>query len=177
MTWSEVTCNLKEMMRSPKYLVIAVLTAVLFVTITIGLLNRKTLEYVLINEGFGYTLSLLGIFIIGFAQTVTPANYLAFILSSILVGILVSTILYRREMHQATSPNASLLTTLGAGIGIIAPGCAVCGLGLLPLAGVLSGSVLALFPLKGLEISLAGLVLLGFSLWKLASFKPSQCAR
>lgn len=51
---------------------------------------------------------------------------------------------------------------LGAGLGVVASGCPVCGAWFLPLLGI-AGS-LAAFPLQGLEIKFLAVLLLGFSI-------------
>lgn len=172
MSWSVVKENLKKML-SLGYLTLIICIAVLFFVCMVILTNRATVVSFFASQGTIPTISLIRALTVGFHTTVTISHYLATLLISLLAGLVIALFVIRKKTHQELSGKTGLLSTIGASIGILAPGCAACSLGILPLLGFSSGSALALLPLGGLEISILSIGLLGFSAWKLAAFEPT----
>ena len=56
--------------------------------------------------------------------------------------------------------------TTGIFLGILAPGCIACGVGLLSVFGI-SAAVLSSLPFEGLELSLLAIGILSFSTYKI----------
>ena len=83
------------------------------------------------------------------------------ILISVLFGVNLSVLWYKLKLSSGNDVTAKSTTALGSVMAIIVSGCPACGV---TLAGYLGlASVFSAFPLYGLELKIAGLLLLLFS--------------
>lgn len=96
--------------------------------------------------------------ILGAHSAVALSKQLTLGILAILSGIVISMVVFvvQRQVHWSAATNLS-----GVLVGIIAPACPSCALGLLSLLGL--GSFLAILPFKGAELNVLALILLTFS--------------
>jgi hypothetical protein len=92
-------------------------------------------------------------------------SVISLILISLLLGILFSILIYKFKFARSSGnfKKAGFFASVGAFLGIVVPGCVVCGIGVLPLIGI-SSSFLLFLPFKGLEISVLAATILVFAI-------------
>jgi len=148
--------TLKEVFRKPNYLVLAVIFAFVFYWFSISISHFSL---------FGF----LGSFksFILFSRTIKIYSLITTIIISLLFGILFSLIAYRTKLLKETIKHPGVLTTIGIFFGILAPGCAACGIGLISALG-LGAVTISLLPLKGLEFSLLSILLLLLGIFQMS---------
>lgn len=91
------------------------------------------------------------------------ALFASVIVVSILSGIAISMIIYKRQMTKSFGGKKSLAGFGGIFGGAVSSGCSACSTTLVSILGVAGG--LSIFPLKGLEISLPSIGLLIASMY------------
>lgn len=166
---SLVKSTLKKVFSNPFFLTLAVIFSLIFYLINVFILNYTSIisffskNSILSNIKFLYNLS------IGFGSTLTISNLITLILTCVLVGIFAGLIWYKisRRLYYSNKKSRVLGVT-GIALGIIAPGCAACGFGLIAALG-LSGALLNFLPLGGLEISILSILILGFVIFKMSN--------
>lgn len=144
--------------------IIFLLTALLFFTLNVAVKNYKTLVAIANDQGLGAASSFLYTLAIGFHHTVTRASYASLVMLTFLTALLITLLAFKAT--SATTKKVGVMSGFGIALGIVAPGCAACGVGVLALIGI-SGATLALLPFKGLEISLLAILLLGIAIYSL----------
>lgn len=111
---------------------------------------------------FLLTMSLLGSLTTNFS----PLSALTTVSISLLVGVNVALMLflYRRQKRSMTRGNVAT-TSLGALFGMFSVGCAACGsLILTSFLGVVGGvGILTFLPLRGQEVGILGVLILGYT--------------
>ena len=105
---------------------------------------------------------------LGFGNTIVWHSYASLILIALLLGMFFSLVVYRTKMSVKVmdKKGTGIFASLGVFLGVLAPGCAACGMGILsaPGFGVIAVNFL---PFKGLEISILSIIILGFSVFKI----------
>lgn len=153
----------KEVFSNGKYLLIAFVSAlavyiVYFLTSAYG----NIISYFQGN-GFIEAINFTFFIFMNFRQTILPSSFISMILLSAFTGILIAILLYRvNVIEKSEYKNLGIIGGLGVFLGVLAPGCVSCGLGVIALLGF--SGVLATLPFKGLEISYLALGLLIFSI-------------
>jgi len=99
---------------------------------------------------------------INFKESILFSSFISIIILSFLTGILFSLILYKISLRRKVSSNGNILSLTGMFLGIFAPGCVACGLGLVTFFGLAAS--FATLPLKGLEISILAMIILTVSI-------------
>ncbi|MEX0920108.1 MAG: hypothetical protein WDZ69_00825 [Candidatus Pacearchaeota archaeon] len=162
----EFFSTLKDVFSKPKYIAITILVAFVFYSINVLILNFENFASFYNLLGFWGLVKSLPTFFFGLKNLVLRSSFVFVIALSFLIGILFSLIHYRTKMIKNYAGNKGFLASSGIFLGVLAPGCAACGLGLLPLLGI-SATVLTTLPYDGLELSILGVGILSFSIFKL----------
>ncbi len=150
-----------------KYSLLALVVAFLFYMLNGFFLNIKNAFTTFSLLGFGGTLKLLFISSILFYQEVNTITALTVISLSLIFGIFISLLSYRvNQVDKSDRQKIGFLGTLGVFLGLAAPGCAACGIGLISIVGF--SSILALLPFKGQEVIFLALILLTISVINLS---------
>ena len=149
-----------------KYSALTVLIFFAFFILNVVIQNYKTLISFFSSSGPFDMLKLLYSLTIGFRHTVTASSFITITLISLFLGIFFPLLVFKIGSVKK-GKDLSLLGTIGIFLGIAAPGCAACGVGILALFGITAGALAAL-PLKGLEISILAILILGFSIYKVS---------
>lgn len=158
----------KDIFSRPTYLILSVASSVLFYLANVIIQNFSNLSSLYPNYGFSQTIHFLFNLSINLRQAITLSSYLSLITISILLGILISIIVYKtKDTREKLSKKSGFLNTIGVFLAILAPGCAACGLGLIAVLG-LTGAILTFLPFKGLEISVISIAILAFAILKMS---------
>ncbi len=159
----------KELFRlfsKPKYFLIAIISAIIFYSLNILVTSFYLIIYYFRNNTFLEASKLFTKLFRGFYWTIPRWSFVTLVLISLMIGILIGLISYKASL-KIKGNNLGALGTFGLMLGILAPGCAACGLGLIAALG-LTAAVISFLPLKGLEISLLAIAILGFAIFKIS---------
>lgn len=158
----------KDVFSNWKYVILIVFIALFFYSINVFIANFSSLVSFYSQLGFIGILKFFLTLSLGFWGTRPLSSFFSLIFISILFGVLFSLIVYKTKMIKITSGKTmGIFGTTGIFIGILAPGCAACGVGLLSLFGV-SAAILGSLPFGGLELSMIAIGILGFSVIKIS---------
>lgn len=156
---------IKEAFSKPKYWFIGILSALIFYIISTIAINYRNIQAVYSSERFFGTLGVFPNFLIDLKDFMTTEAFILLVIIGILIGILMSLIAYRAKALKDASGKSGFLTSLGIFFGVLAPGCAACGLGILPVLGI-GASFLAFLPFRGLEFSIISVLILMIIIFK-----------
>ena len=150
----------KKIFSNRKYITLTVIIALIFYSLNVFISDYKSIISFYSQVGFFGSIKLFFAFFVGFKSTTFLSVFITLIILSILLGVLFSLIAYKTKMIKSISGKTGGFTTAGIFLGIIAPGCAACGVGLLSVFGI-GAATLAFLPFGGLELSaLASVILL-----------------
>jgi len=156
----------KEIFSKWKYLLIAVLISIAFYTLNVFISKFSSITSYYKELGFFGGSKLFIIFILSFGDTVEFHSFISLIMISVLLGLLFSLILYKTTiLKKFSGKNFGFLGTTGIFLGILAPGCAACGVGLLSILGFGTAAITFL-PYDGLELSILSIGILSFLTFK-----------
>jgi len=162
----EVLETWKSIFSNWKYVALALIFGFLFYEFNVFSANWVTIPSFYQTSGFVKTAKLALTLTTGFRETIQLHSYISLILLSFLFGLLFSLITYKTAKIKTTLEGGAL-TSIGIFLGVLAPGCAACGIGLLSLLG-LSTAFLAFFPFDGFELSILSIGILSFSVLKIS---------
>ena len=158
-----------EVFRNWKYTVLSIVIGIVFYTLNVLLIQGyQSLISIYIQQGFLASFKFFLNLFVGFHNVILLSSFVSLIIISILLGILFSLITYKTIMLKAVSEKTNALTTAGIFLGILAPGCAACGVGLLSVLGI-SSAFLTFLPFGGLEISLLAIAIILFSIYNITN--------
>ena len=156
----------KKVFSNWKYVASTIIIALVFYSLNVFISNYKSLISFYSQVGLLGTIKLFFTFFIGFRSTTFLTVYISLIALSILLGMLFSLIAYKTKMIKSISRKTGFFATTGIFLGILAPGCAACGIGLLSLFGI-GAATLSFLPFKGLELSAISSVILLILVFKI----------
>lgn len=155
--------NAKQVFTTPAYISISIFAALTFYFFNVFIVDIQSFFHGF-SYGFLSGLQFIGNLLIGFKNTVETHTFITIIVLSILFGMLVSLILFKTRFAQkANHKHEGKLATLGIFLGLLAPGCAACGVGLISILG-LSSSFVTFFPFHGLELSIAAIIIISITI-------------
>ena len=159
--------NLKTVFSQKKNMLIAAGVAVLFYIVNVMILEYQFFFYGFskgVIEGFVFMCRLL----VGFYHTVLLHTFITTVITSILFGVLFTLVLCKTKFAKSTdSKKTGVIASVGIFLGILAPGCAACGVGLISLLG-LSAAFITIFPFDGLEISVIAILIMLYAIMHFA---------
>ena len=147
-----------------KYFFLAVSIAVGFYGINAIISNFGNISYFYTNKGFLGTFSYIVYSIVWFKESILFSSFITLFLLSILTGFFASLLFYNFNLKKNGNIKLGFFGSLGLFLGILAPGCASCGIGFAAFLGF--GASLATLPFQGREISFLAIGLLLFSIIK-----------
>jgi len=163
-----VVATLKELYRRPWFIALSGVVACVVFSVIILLPNFPLLRVTFASDYFSFSekfWTLVGSFG-SFESNFTRFSQVTTILVSLLIGVQVSLlILYIRKRTQMQKSIG--VSTIGTIISLLGVGCTACGSVILSSIFGISAvtSVLGLLPLKGVEITIIGLLILLWSVW------------
>ncbi len=146
-----------------RYVLLTIIIAVAFYFFNGLIYNSSNITSFYNLFGFFGTLRLLLVLSFGYVQQITSFSLWSIIILSILVGAFVSLLAYRYSMVKHS--NVKQIGLFGGAamfLGVVAPGCAACGLGILGLLGF--SSILFALPFQGKEINVIATALVSISI-------------
>jgi len=167
MNFKEETRVWKKVFGEGKYIFLSFLVIILFFSFNALVRNFKFVHSFYSSFGFISSLKITYSLIIGFKSTLELHSFVSLVIISFLFGALFSLILYKTNTVKKGSGKTGVLASIGIFLGVLAPGCAACGLGFLPLLGISAG-VINFFPFDGLEISILSIAILVYSSHKIS---------
>lgn len=162
--------------KKPTYGLLAFCIAMLMVAISTYALNLPLIKSTLaapwaINAKAALLAKLLG----GVLTNNTVPALALLLLTSVLAGLNIAAAAYLWKNARSFSLKQQGASTAGVSTGILAAGCASCGISVLAMLGL--GAGLAILPFKGLELSLLSVGLLTATLFWMANAKTRKlCA-
>lgn len=160
-----------------KYVILLFGVAFIFYVLNVVISTLSVFNYFYKQHGFFATLKLILETIGRFDNTILLSSVVTLVTLSILTGIMITLLAYNYSLAQKNTKNStSIVTSIGLFLGIFAPGCVSCGIGLAAFFGLTT--VLASLPFQGREISVVAIALLSFSIgrtsWNIANPKPCK---
>ena len=147
-----------------KYISIIFLSTISFYIFTAILSNLRNIGYSYNNNGFSETFFFSFNLISTFWQTILPSSFISITIIGILTGILISLMIYNFNLIRNNEFNLGIISGFGLFLGVFAPGCAACGIGLAGLLGLTAS--FASLPFQGREISFLSIFIISFSIVK-----------
>ena len=164
---SDVLNAWKSVFSNKSYVFLAVIIALVFYVLNVLIANYKTIISFYKNFGFLSGSKLFLFLNLGFRETIEFYSFISLSVISIFFGIFFSLIFYKIKVIGNSDKKIGLLGGIGIFLGALVPGCAACGVGLLPVIGF--GAVFLTFlPFKGLEISFLAIGILGVAIYKIS---------
>lgn len=155
----------KDVFRKPRYILSVIIIAFFFYLVNAFLINYQTIRSIYSLKGFSGVWDLVPDFFFGLHNVIPLKSIVTLTFIALSLGILFSLIFYKMKMIKSASGKTGFLPSTGIFLGVIAPGCATCGLGLLALFGF-GSAVLSFFPYDGLELLILALGILFFAIYK-----------
>jgi hypothetical protein len=157
-----------KVFRDWKYLIPGVIIAVLFYLFNVFVQNWRAVVSFSESLGFIGSFKFFWNLATGFNSTVETHSFVSLVIISLMFGMLFSLIYYKAGKNVShSSKKVGVLGGIGIALGILVPGCAACGIGLVSALG-LSAAILAFLPFKGLELSIFAIAILGISIIKIS---------
>ncbi|MEK6915446.1 MAG: hypothetical protein AABW89_02810 [Nanoarchaeota archaeon] len=154
-----------EVFSKPFYWFLTFFGAFIFYLLNVVISDFSNLRNLFGEYGFLFSIRLAFNYFIGFSSTMTPLSYYTIIVLALLFGTYIALAIYKTGQIKKFE-KFSFFGVLGVFAGILAPGCAACGLGLASLFGL--GGFLIALPFEGIEISVISFLLLAYANWSIA---------
>jgi len=151
-----------------RYLFLGILIALVFYELNVLIFSFGNFLSFYGSVGLLGALKYLFNISVGFGSVVIKSTVISIVILSLLSGMLVSLLVYKvNVLRDAQKSRVGLLATTGLFLGVFAPGCASCGVGLVAALGL--GASLAFLPFSGLEVAVLGIGILAFSIIKVSN--------
>jgi hypothetical protein len=157
----------KKVFGDKKYVLISLLVALGFYLINALIAKFRNIKtfYSILSFREASFLSVKNLFM--FNIELKTHSFISLIIISVLLGTLVSFVSYKtKSIKVSSSKNLGVFSTVGVFLGIIAPGCAACGVGLASILGF--SAFLVFLPFEGLELSILSIILLLVANYKIS---------
>jgi len=132
-----------------RYVAIAAITALMIFLFNVYITNYKLLQEL-------FSTRLLLDLLVGTFQSLEWYAQISTVTLSVLTGVALSMLAFKIKVAKADVKDSSGI--IGTIFGVLVPGCATCGIGILAILGFTSA--LLILPLKGLEFAILGIAIL-----------------
>lgn len=156
---------IKEVFTRPKYLFLFIAITILTFIIKSVTLNFEAIWFTLKNSGIFSTIKLTFILVYGSLLNSTLLIMFTAILISVLTGLALSLLVLRISMIRSANKLETASSSFGTVIGLVAPACSSCTVGLLSILGITAG--VSVLPFNGAEFTYLSIALLVFSIYSL----------
>ncbi|PIN90129.1 hypothetical protein COU57_04505 [Candidatus Pacearchaeota archaeon CG10_big_fil_rev_8_21_14_0_10_32_14] len=160
--------SLRTVFSDIKYILLAILIGFLFYFLNFFISTFGNISSFYKSQGFYGIILFSYTLFVNFKGSILLSSFVSMIVLSVLTGILFSLVLYKVNLRKKDSPKIGMLSFTGMFLGIFAPGCAACGLGLAAFFGLAAS--FATLPLKGLEISILAMTIMTFSILRFSYY-------
>ncbi len=169
MEWKQIFRTWKNVFTDWRYLVATLVIALVFYSSNVLISSWKSLISFYSTLEFFQTIKFSFTLFIGFKETIQFHSFVSLIIISVLFGMLFSLVGYKVNLGKGNEgKKIGLFGGLGLFLAAFAPGCAACGVGLVSLFGLGAGA-LSFLPYDGLELSVASIGILGFTIIKITN--------
>ncbi len=163
----EAISGWKKVFSKKSYIFLALALTFLFYLIDIALVNIKNLALIFQNRGLFQMLASLPSFMKSYMIFFPTSFFISLVILSLMFGMLFSLISYKTKMIKSVSGKVGILVTLGIFLGILAPGCPACSVGILSVMGI-GATALSFLPFGGLSILIISIGIMSFSVYKIS---------
>lgn len=160
-----VVKNLQTVFSDWRCATLSIVVACLFYAFNALLFNFRLVWSSFTTQGFA-ALQLDWRLIAGYHTTIAWYSLTTLLIISVLFGIFFSLILFKTICYSEKK-HPGLLGSLGIFLGVLAPGCAACGLGIFSVLGI-SAAAITFLPYDGLEISFLAIAILVYAVFVFA---------
>jgi hypothetical protein len=163
----EVLTVWKKVFREKKYIFLVLVFGFVFYLLNGFILNISNIKTFYLLFGFFGSMKHFFLLSFNFASLITTLSMIGIIFLSLLVGMMLSILVYRfKLMQKGEVGKVGLFGSIGLFLGVAAPGCAACGVGLVSLLGLTSA--LLVLPYDGQEIIFLAVGIVAYSLLSLS---------
>ena len=148
-----------------RYILLTFLIAFIFYLFNVFIANLTNIISVYNVLGLSDYIKFLFSLILDFRKIISLSSFIFILTISMLFGMFLSLIVFKTKAKIKVSKKDSFFGGLAIFLGIFAPGCAACGIGLVALLG-LSAGFLSFLPYDGIEISIFSIIVLTFTIFK-----------
>ncbi len=166
MKFNEFVGVFKQVFKNKRYVVGALISIIVFYCLEVFFSNYKNLMIISETHGFLQMAKAFPLFLISYGDFFTEKFLIGLIILSVLFGILFTLITYKTKMIKEFSKKGGALATVGIFLGIIAPGCSACGVGILSVLGI-SSATLSFLPFGGFELIIISILVMIYSVYKI----------
>ena len=157
-----------------RYAALSVVIALVFYLANVLLTNAGNLSSLYPSLGFFGTAKAFFFMSLGFYNLIAWHSFISLIIISLLLGMLFSLLLFKTNyLKDSSSKKFGVFGSVGIFLGVLAPGCAACGIGLLSVLGI-GAATIAFLPFDGLEFSILAIGIMSFSIYKVSK-KLTTC--
>src|SRR3972149_2771920 len=121
----------KSVFSNWKYLILAIAIGLIFYSINVLMANFSLTMYFYEQNGLIQAIKFFSNLFLGFKGTILFSSFISLMFISVFLGMLFSLIAYKTAMIKSASGKIGTLGIVGVFLGILVPGCAACGIGLL----------------------------------------------
>ncbi len=169
MEWKNIMNTWKRVFTNWKYLTAAITIALAFYSVNVLVSSWSSLTGFYSTLGLFQTIKFFFILFFGFKETIQFHSFVSLIIISALFGMMFILVGYKVNIGKENEgTKIGLLGGVGLFLAALAPGCAACGIGLASVLGIGAG-VLSFLPYEGLELSIASIGILGFTIVKITN--------
>ena len=156
-----------KVFKNKNYILITLLVAILFYSLNAIISGFPEIISFYSSYSFLNALKLTFLNILGFRYKILSSSLVSLTIISVLFGILISLLTYKtKNVKKYSNSKLGPLATAGIFLGVIAPGCASCGIGIASVLGL--GAFLTFLPYKGIELSVLSIILLLIANYRLS---------
>lgn len=165
MNIKEMSSTFKTVFSKKSYFFLGIILAIIFYILVVFFSNFKNMIAIDQASGFFHMIAVIPLFMTSYPVFFTYKFFIGLVLISLLFGVLFSLIIYKTRMLEDFSGKTGFIASVGIFLGILAPGCSACGIGILSLLGISSAAIYFL-PFKGLGLVALSILIMGFSIYK-----------
>ncbi len=166
--------NIKKIFVQKRYFLFLFSISLIFFLLNVVINNIRIIG-IMFSEGFLNGMIFLGRIIIGFKETILVSTFIFVIIISLLIGLLFTVMIYRVSSIRKINGQIGVFGAIGIFLGLFIPGCVACSVGALGFLGI-TGSIIGILPLKGLELQILSIALLVFGIIYFSKTMSNSCS-
>ncbi len=158
--WKTIFTNLN-------YILLTIFIGFIFYIFNVMITNIVNIKsfYSILNF-YNYIIFLISL-LTNFKEVISLSSFIFIIIMGFLFGIFISLLIFKSKSKIKVNKKSSFIGGFAISLGILVPGCAACGIGLVSLLGFGAG-FLSFFPYDGLELSILSILVLCFTMFKIS---------
>jgi len=165
---SDVLKVWKEVFSKTRYIIFAIIFALIFYILDIFFANFKSLITLIKIKGIFAMLLSLPSFMWGYPEFFPKDFFVGLVILSLLFGVFFSLIIYKTKTVKSAIGKGGVLASIGVFLGILSPSCSVyCGIGILSTIGI-STAFINFLPLRGFELIILSTIIILISIYSIS---------